>query len=79
MFDIEYVFETVIIAVVLTIFITSKNISVRKKMNERLGEECKEKMNFFFKHPVLTAIINFGIFILVTSLVKFLYYIIFKD
>jgi len=79
MFDIEFVFETVIIAVILTAFITSKNMSVRKKMNERLGAECKEKMSFFFKHPFLTVIINFGIFVLVTSFVKFLYFVIFKE
>lgn len=79
MFDVEFVFETTIIAFVLTFFITYKNFSVRKKMDERLGEECKEKMSFFFKHPFLTIVINFGIFVVVTALVKFLYFMIFKE
>jgi hypothetical protein len=61
MFDVEFVFETSVIAFVLTFFITYNNFSVRKKMNDRLGDECKEKMSFFFKHPFLTIIINFGI------------------
>ncbi len=79
MFDVEFIFETSVIAFVLTFFITYNNFSVRKKMNERLGEECKEKMSFFFKHPFLTIIINFGIFVVVTAFVKFMYFIIFKD
>lgn len=79
MFDVEFVFETTIIAFILTFFITYNNFSVRKKMDERLGAECKEKMTFFFKHPILTIIINFGIFVVVTAFVKFLYFIIFKD
>jgi hypothetical protein len=79
MFDVEFVFETSVIAFVLTFFITYNNFSVRKKMNDRLGDECKEKMSFFFKHPFLTIIINFGIFVVVTAFVKFLYFIIFKD
>ena len=79
MFDIEFVFETIVIALVLTIFITYKNFSVRKKMDERLGEECKEKMSFFFQHPFLTIGINFGIFIVTTAIVKLLYFVIFIE
>ena len=79
MFDVEFVFETVIIAIVLTVFVTMKNFSVRKKMDERLGEECKEKMSFFFQHPVLTIILNFILFWIIASFVKFLYFIIFKE
>ena len=79
MFDVEFIFETTIIAFILTFFITYHNFSVRKKMDERLGDECKEKMSFFFKHPFLTIIINFGIFLVITAFVKFLYFIIFKE
>jgi len=79
MLDIEFIFETIVIAFVLTFFITYKNFSVRKKMDEHLGEECKEKMSFFFQHPFLTIIINFGVFLVATSLVKLLYHVIFKE
>jgi hypothetical protein len=79
MFGIEFIFETSIIAFILTFFVTYNNFSVRKKMDERLGVECKEKMTFFFKHPFLTILINFGIFVVVTTFVKFLYFVIFKE
>lgn len=79
MLDIEFIFETLVIAFVLTFFITYKNLSMRKKMNENLGEECKEKMSFYFQHPFLTIAINFGVFIVITVLVKLLYFIIFKE
>ena len=78
MIDIEFIFETLVIATILTIFFTAKNFDIRRKMNERLGPECKEKMSFFFKHPLLMIIANFGAFILITALVKTLYYAIFK-
>ena len=79
MLDIAFVFEAIVIAFVLTFFITYKNVSMRKKMDAHLGEKCKEKMSFYFKHPFLTIIINFGVFLVATSLVKLLYHVIFKE
>lgn len=79
MLTIGFIFETVVIATVLTAFVTYNNFSIRKKMNERLGKECKEKMRFFFKHPFLAIVLNLGLFLLVTAIIKLLYKFIFKE
>ncbi|OQX98108.1 MAG: hypothetical protein B6I20_11490 [Bacteroidetes bacterium 4572_117] len=74
----EFILETIIIAVVLTAYTSSVNLRQRKKLKENLGDDCKESVSFYFKHPYLCILTNFAMFLIITSLVKLLHDIIFS-
>jgi hypothetical protein len=77
MFTIDYIFETLIISTVLTIFVAYNNFRMRRKLNNNLAEECKTKMSYFLKHPLQSIMFNFGLFFIVTFLLKWLNHILF--
>ena len=73
----EFILESVLIALILTSYTTYTNLRQRKKMMEKLGEDCKESINFYFKHPYLSILTNFGIFLVITTVIKILHDIVF--
>ncbi len=73
----EFIIESVVIALILTSYTTYTNLRQRKKLKEKLGEDCKESVHFYFKHPYLCILTNFGVFLVITALIKLLHDIVF--
>jgi len=73
----EFILESVVIAIVLTSYTSYVNLRQRKKMKEQLGEKCKDSVKFYFKHPYLSILTNFGIFLIITIIIKLLHDVIF--
>ena len=74
----EFILESVLIALILTSYTTYTNLRRRKKLKEKLGEDCKESVLFYFKHPYLCILTNFSVFLVITALIKLLHDIIFE-
>lgn len=74
----EFILESVLIALILTSYTTYINIRQRKKMKEKMGEDCKESVRFYFKHPYLCILTNFSVFLVITALIKLLHDIVFE-
>ncbi len=77
MITLEFILESVVVALVLTAYTSYVNLRQRKKMREQLGDKCKDSVKFYFKHPYLSILTNFGIFLVLTALLKLLHNIIF--
>ena len=73
-----FIIESVVIALILTSYTTFTNLRQRKKMKEKLGENCKESVGFYFKHPYLSILTNFSVFLVITALLKLLHDIVFE-
>ena len=73
----EFILESIIIALILTIYTSYVNIRQRNKMMEKMGKDCKDSVRFYFKHPYLSILTNFSVFLAITALLKFLHDVIF--
>jgi len=73
----SFILESIVIAIILTLYTTYTNLRQRKRMKEKLGDDCKDSVKFYFKHPFLSILTNFGIFLIITILIKLLHDIVF--
>ena len=78
MLSVEFIIESIVIALILTIYSSYVNMRERKKMMNNLGKDCKDSVRFYFKHPYLSILANFGAFLGITILLKLLHDIIFE-
>ena len=78
MLTLEFIIESVVIALILTAYTTYTNLRQRKKLKEKLGDDCKESVRFYFKHPYLCILTNFAAFLTITALIKLLHDVVFE-
>ena len=77
MLNSEFIIESIVIAIILTSYTSYINIRQRNKLREKLGDDCKESVSFYFKHPYLSILTNFSVFLVITVLLKLLHDIVF--
>ncbi|MBN1250939.1 MAG: hypothetical protein JXR51_04225 [Bacteroidales bacterium] len=79
MINLEFWIETSVIAFVLTIYTAVRNFRLRQKMKEHLGKECYTSMNFIFRHPLITALLNYSVFFIIAFIIKLVHEFIFRQ
>ncbi len=75
--DLRFVLETLVVTIILTSYVTYVNFSQRKKMHDKMDEECKENLAFSYRHPYWNILITFAAFFILTFLMKLLHDVIF--
>jgi len=78
MINFQFILETLIVTAILTSYVSFMYFTQRKKMKQKIADDCKENMGFFYRHPYWTILINFGAFFLLTFFIKLLHDIIFS-
>ncbi len=73
----EFILESIVIALILTLYTSFVNIRQRRKMMTKMGKDCKESVRFYFKHPYLSILTNFVIFFAITVAIKLVHNAIF--
>jgi len=77
MLTFEFIIESIVIAVILTSYTTYMNIRQRNKMIEKMGKDCEDSVRFYFKHPYLSILANFSVFLTITIFLQLLHDIVF--
>lgn len=76
--DLQFIIETIVVSLILTAYATFVNFSQRKKLKDKLNEDCKDNLAFAHRHPYWNILITFSAFFILTFLMKVLHDIIFS-
>ncbi len=75
--DLQFIIETIVVSIILTAYATFVNFSQRKKLHQKLAEECKDNLAFAHRHPYWNILITFSAFFILTFLMKLLHDVVF--
>jgi len=77
MINSEFIIEALIIAFILTLYAGIRNYRLRKQMKKNFNNECYNSIGLIFRKPLISIILNFFIFFIITLIIKIVYFYIF--